>query len=154
MIVRILTIDNEHDKEVLTSPCRPIRNTTQADKDTLAIIIRDLKDTLASTPCGVGLASPQIGWPFRVFIYKETLQSEPTVAINPYAIAEIGEESELFTEACLSCPGIEKEMRRFSKINFYYYDENFNFIEKRLEGFAAIVVQHELDHLDGILIVD
>jgi peptide deformylase len=69
-------------------------------------------------------------------------------------ITEKSEDTEIMQEGCLSIPGIHEEVTRSNKIRIKYYDENFNFFDEYYEGFAARVLQHEYDHLDGVLFTD
>jgi peptide deformylase len=117
---------------------------------------------------GVGLAAPQIGQSLRLFIvdaspFAEDEDGEPTeeghlkdfkkVFINPYIVEEEGEEWG-FEEGCLSIPNIREEVFRMPRIVLQYQDEHFNEFEEEFDGFAARVIQHEHDHLDGVLFTD
>ncbi|MDR3259887.1 MAG: peptide deformylase [Fusobacteriaceae bacterium] len=101
---------------------------------------------------GVGLAAPQVGINKRMFV---CMVGEDTIKkiINPTIIPEDYETIE-YEEGCLSIPGVYKNVKRFKKITLLYQDENGKNIKTHLEGFKAVVVQHENDHLDGILFVD
>ncbi len=118
---------------------------------------------------GVGLAAPQIGKSIRLFIvdaspFAEDQEEEPDpkaagldgfkkVFINPIIEEEHGENWG-FQEGCLSIPAIREEVYRKEKIVISYFDENFDFHEDTYEGYAARVIQHEYDHVDGILFTD
>lgn len=119
---------------------------------------------------GVGLAAPQIGIPIRLFIIDATPFAEPDdegnvdekaqgleefkrVFINAHIIEEDGEEWG-FEEGCLSIPKIREEVFRESRVRMTYYDENWKFHDEVFEGFAARVLQHEYDHIDGVLFTD
>lgn len=116
---------------------------------------------------GVGLAAPQIGKAIRLFIVdtspfadmvedeneKEFLQGFKKVFINAQILEEEGEEWE-FNEGCLSIPGINEEVTRQPKITIAYYDANFIKYEETYTGLAARVIQHEYDHIEGILFTD
>ncbi len=130
-------------------------------------LIADMFETMYAAN-GVGLAAPQIGQSIRLFIvdaspFAEDEDGEPTdeahlkdfkkVFINPYIVEEEGEEWG-FEEGCLSIPGIREEVYRASKIVLQYQDEKFKEHEETFDGFAARVIQHEHDHLDGILFTD
>lgn len=130
-------------------------------------LIADMFETMYAAN-GVGLAAPQIGQSIRLFIvdaspFAEDEDGEPTdeahlkdfkkVFINPYIIEEEGEEW-TFEEGCLSIPGIRESVMRQPRIVLQYQDENFKAHEEAFEGFAARVIQHEHDHLDGVLFVD
>lgn len=113
---------------------------------------------------GVGLAAPQIGKSIRLFIvdatpFAEGEDGDPNcedfkrVFINPIIFEETGEEWG-FEEGCLSIPQIREEVMREPNIKIEYYDQNWDLYEEELSGFAARVVQHEYDHIEGILFTD
>ena len=110
---------------------------------------------------GVGLAAPQINKSIRLFLvdatpYKKEIKEETTLKftfINAKIIEEEGEEW-AFNEGCLSVPGINEDVFRKPKIRIQYYDENWVFQDKYFEGLIARIIQHEYDHLDGIIFTD
>ena len=120
-------------------------------------LVADMRDTMAHLN-GAGLAAPQIGVPLRVVIfgvkknprYPDAEEVPDTVLINP-VIAPIGNEIEEAWEGCLSVPGMRGVVPRFSRLHYQGFDESGNAIDRDVEGFHARVVQHECDHLDGIL---
>jgi peptide deformylase len=123
----------------------------------LRALIADMRDTMAHLN-GAGLAAPQIGVPLRVVIfgvtrnprYPDAEEVPDTVLINP-VIAPIGEEMEEAWEGCLSVPGMRGVVPRFARVRYRGFDESGAPIDRSVEGFHARVVQHECDHLDGIL---
>ena len=123
----------------------------------LASLLLDMRDTMAHLN-GAGLAAPQIGVPLRVVIFGVTANPrypdvEPvpdTVLINPALTPLSGEEEEGW-EGCLSVPGMRGWVPRFQKLRYSGYDERGRRFQRDVEGFHARVVQHEVDHLDGIL---
>ncbi len=130
-------------------------------------LIADMFETMYEAS-GVGLAAPQIGQSIRLFIvdaspFAEDENGKPTedahlkdfkrVFINPYIVEEEGEEWP-FEEGCLSIPNIRETVMRQPRIVVQYQDEKFVEHEEEFEGFAARVIQHEHDHLDGILFLD
>ena len=130
-------------------------------------LIADMFETMYAAN-GVGLAAPQIGHSIRLFIvdaspFAEDEDGNPTeeahlkdfkrVFINPYIVEEEGEPWP-FEEGCLSIPNIREEVKRQPKIVLQYQDEDFKDHEEEFDGFAARVIQHEHDHLDGILFTD
>ncbi len=123
----------------------------------LARLIVDMRDTMAHHE-GAGLAAPQIGVPLRVVIFgvrasarHPQLEEVPdTVLINP-VIRPLGEEIEEGWEGCLSVPGLRGWVPRWRRIHYSGYDAAGRPFERSVEGFHARVVQHEVDHLDGIL---
>lgn len=110
---------------------------------------------------GVGLAAPQVGRSIRFFVIDCTsfAEEEPhlegfkKVFINARITYREGEEWGM-SEGCLSIPGLNEDVYRPSKIKIEYYDENWEFHEEEYDGFAARVIQHEYDHLEGILFTD
>lgn len=110
---------------------------------------------------GVGLAAPQIGKSIRLFIVdaspfedeEPALKDFKKVFINPIIVEEEG-KSWSFNEGCLSIPSIREDVSRQPKITIEYYDRDFNLVEETFDGLAARVVQHEYDHVDGILFTD
>jgi peptide deformylase len=117
----------------------------------------DMRDTMAHMN-GAGLAAPQIGVPLRVVIFGVTANPrypdiEPvpdTVLINP-ALTPLSSEEEEGWEGCLSVPGMRGWVPRFRKLRYSGYDERGRRFQREVEGFHARVVQHEVDHLDGVL---
>jgi peptide deformylase len=120
-------------------------------------LIADMRDTMAHLN-GAGLAAPQIGVPLRVVIfgvtrnprYPDAEEVPDTVLVNP-VITPIGEDMEEDWEGCLSVPGMRGVVPRFKRLRYQGFDESGNPIDRSVEGFHARVVQHECDHLDGIL---
>jgi peptide deformylase len=120
-------------------------------------LVADMRDTMAHLN-GAGLAAPQIGVPLRVVIfgvtrnprYPDAEEVPDTVLINP-VITPIGEEIEEGWEGCLSVPGMRGVVPRFKRLRYQGFDESGLAIDRTVEGFHARVVQHEYDHLDGIL---
>lgn len=127
------------------------------DTPELRALIRDMRDTMADLN-GAGLAAPQIGVGLRVIIfglhastrYPDAEDVPDTVLINP-VLEPIGEEMEEGWEGCLSVPGLRGVVPRFLRLRYRGFDERGAPIDRTVEGFHARVVQHECDHLDGIL---
>jgi len=139
---------------------------TYTDLETL---IEDMFETMYRAK-GVGLAAPQIGRNIRLFIVdgspfaekEEGEDDDPRalgienfkkVFINPIIEEEGGEEWS-FQEGCLSIPKIRENVSRKSDIVISYYDENWELKEERYSGYAARIIQHEYDHIEGILFTD
>ena len=120
-------------------------------------LVADMKDTMAAKH-GAGLAAPQIGVAQRVVIfgvtqnprYPDAEEVPFTVLVNP-KIVLLTREIEEDWEGCLSVPGMRGVVPRYTKLRYSGYDEHGKPIEREAEGFHARVVQHECDHLDGIL---
>ena len=127
------------------------------DKPELNSLIQDMHDTMESED-GAGLAAPQIGVGLQVVIfgvernarYPDAEDVPYTVLINP-VVKPLTEETEEDWEGCLSVPGMRGMVPRFSKIKYQGYDQYGNCINRNVDGFHARVVQHECDHLQGIL---
>jgi len=102
---------------------------------------------------GVGLAATQIGVLRRVFIFQPDPDEEPRALVNP-RLAEGSDEREADDEGCLSLQGVVIPVERHERVAIEAIDPEGKDVRLELEGLAARVVQHELDHLDGILIID
>jgi peptide deformylase len=123
----------------------------------LAALVSDMDETMRALS-GAGIAAPQIGVSARVVIFE--LMDNPryphltpvpyTVLVNPL-ITPLGEEQEEGWEGCLSVPGMRGLVPRFRRLRYQGFDALGAPIDRTVEGFHARVVQHELDHLDGIL---
>ncbi|MDX5422032.1 MAG: peptide deformylase [Hymenobacteraceae bacterium] len=130
------------------------------DYPELKELIQDMFDTMYHAH-GVGLAAPQIGKSIRLFV----IDSEPMMDeedegkgvkkafINPEIIEEDGEEWG-FEEGCLSIPGVREVVYRPERIVIRYFDEEWNEHEDTYDGMTARVIQHEYDHIEGILFTD
>lgn len=139
----------------LLVPSRPV---TQFDTPDLHALVTDLQDTMAAAD-GAGIAAPQIGVSLQVVIfgtgapnprYPDAPVVPRTVLVNP-VITPLGEDEEEGWEGCLSVPGLRGMVPRASRIRYAGYDPLGQAIEREVEGFHARVVQHECDHLWGIL---
>ena len=131
-----------------------------SDYPNLERLIEDMFETMYEAS-GVGLAAPQIGRSIRLFIVDGSpfanenpeMNGFRKVFINPKIIEESGEEWS-FNEGCLSIPSIREDVSRLSKIRIYYQDQDFNTIEEEFDGTKARIIQHEYDHIEGILFTD
>jgi len=119
-------------------------------------LIVDMFETMHKAN-GIGLSAVQINVPFRLFIIEANIEAEDFhfrgVFINPKMIREFGPMVK-FSEGCLSVPTITASVERHSEIELEYYDENLEFHTKIFSKFEARIIQHEYDHLEGILYVD
>jgi peptide deformylase len=130
----------------------------EKNEKTLPELLKQMKEALlsASDPKGVGLAAPQIGKSLSIFMAKPTDRSKISVFINP-VILEIGEiekkNKKRLTklEGCLSLPNIWGEVLRSPKVKISYFDEKGNVKIEEFSGFMATIIQHEIDHLKGVL---
>ena len=122
--------------------------------------ISNMFETMYATD-GIGLAAPQVNKSIRLFIVDGTPFSDkmPDLVdfkrtfINPYLLRVSGKE-ETSDEGCLSIPNIREDVVRKSEIVIEYYDENWELHEEKFTGFSARIIQHEYDHLEGVLFTD
>ena len=141
---------------------RKVAQDIPADYPELEQLINDMYDTLDAAS-GVGLAAPQIGKSIRVVVIDlDVLKDEfPEYAgfrhvfINSHII-DIDEKSEkkMMEEGCLSIPGLSENVSRYTRIHVQYLDENLQPHDEWVEGYLARVMQHEFDHLEGVMYVD
>lgn len=142
------------------------------DYTNLKALISNMFDTMYEAS-GVGLAAPQVGLDIRLFICDgepfaeededgKPIEPDPRavgienfkqVFINPTIIEESGEEWS-FREGCLSIPKVREDVFRKEKIRITYYDENWDFKDEYFDGYAARIIQHEYDHIEGVLFTD
>ena len=148
---------------VLRKVCEPV----SADAPELKQIVADMYDTMYNAH-GVGLAAPQVGLPIRIFIVdtepfgddddlpadeQTELKNFKRTFINAKMLNEEGEEWG-FNEGCLSIPEVREDVYRHEQITIEYYDEDFNKKTETFNGLIARVIQHEYDHIEGILFTD
>ncbi len=120
-------------------------------KEFLSDMKREMKEH-----SGVGLAANQLGQDLSIFVIDETVAKEagmPEVYINP-EITEYSKDTDEMEEGCLSIPEFYVNIRRSKKIKIKFTDENGNKIKMKVRGFPARVLQHETDHLNGLVIKD
>jgi peptide deformylase len=131
-----------------------------AEGTKLDALIKDMYATMDFAN-GVGLAAPQINQGVRLFVIDSSLMLDEDeeekgirrVFINPIILDEYGDDYS-FEEGCLSIPEVRAEIIRPERLTIEYYDENWNLKEEEFSGMTARVIQHEYDHLEGILFVD
>jgi len=130
---------------------------TEFGSQELEALLQDMRDTMAHLD-GAGLAAPQLGVDLQVVIfgvaanrrYPQAEEVPETVLINP-RLTPLSDELEEDWEGCLSVPGLRGRVPRFAQLRYQGYDERGQAIDRRVSGFHARVVQHECDHLRGIL---
>lgn len=135
----------------LRSVCKPV---AEINDETRALVA-DMFETMYEAP-GIGLAAIQIGVLSRVIVMdlsKREAEAEPRVFINP-EITWSSEETSLYEEGCLSIPDIHEDVERPSRVKIRYLDLDGNRQEEDAEGLFATCIQHEVDHLNGILFID
>jgi peptide deformylase len=139
---------------------RKVAEDIDSDYPDLQIFITDLFETMYKSD-GLGLAAPQVGKSIRIFVIDGTpvAEDEPSlegfkkVFINAHISEKCGEMKPM-NEGCLSIPHLREEVNRESHIRIKYYDENWAFHDEVFDGYKARIIQHEYDHLDGILFTD
>lgn len=139
---------------VLRATATPIADPQAPD---IAALARDMVETMAASN-GVGLAAPQVGRASRLIVFHVPAQcaeeSVPLhILLNP-AFTPLSEETELGMEGCLSIPGLRGLVPRYSRILYSGVDLAGNPVEQEAAGFHARVVQHEIDHLNGVMYLD
>lgn len=152
-IKRVLKMGNP----ILGTASLPLANPSNPDFAFLTPLLRDMQDTMREEG-GVGIAAPQIGCNRRIILfgfednarYPEESAIPLTLLINP-VIRALSDEMVDGWEGCLSVPGLRGLVPRYQHIEYSGYDQTGEFIRRTVSGFHARVVQHECDHLDGIL---
>ena len=154
MILKVVGVKNP----VLRQEAKPV---AKVDKKTLQLI-RDMKETLYAQrdPEGVGLAAPQIGKSLRIFLVK--YKKEERVVINPVVLSRTknpikkikGKKHRDILEGCLSLPHYYGPIKRDYAVELKYLNEKGETVVETFEGFLAQIIEHEFDHLNGILFVD
>lgn len=117
-------------------------------------LIDDMAETMYAAP-GVGLAATQLGEPHRIFLIDIAAEDEPSdlhVFVNPEIVTKEGEQCG--PEGCLSFPGVSEDIKRAATIKVRALDRTGKPFELSAEGLLAVAIQHENDHLDGVLMID
>ena len=120
----------------------------------LLTLIEDMAETMYAAP-GVGLAATQIGEPHQIFVVDCAAEGEPSdfrVFINPEILERDG--STTYEEGCLSFPGAREEIERAARVRVKALDREGTEFTLEAEGLLAIAIQHEYDHLQGVLMID
>jgi peptide deformylase len=130
---------------ILLGVAEPVADPTAPE---IRRLVADMAETMEDAG-GVGLAAPQVHVPLRLFVWR-TGAGGISALINP-EIEPVGEETETAWEGCLSIPGLRGAVRRAARLRFRGLDIAGNAIEGEASGLVARVMQHETDHLDGIL---
>ena len=135
----------------LRQRCEPVAAIT----DEVRGLARDMLDTMYDAP-GVGLAAVQIGVPKRIVTIdtsKSETERKPLVLINP-EVVWASEVKRVYEEGCLSIPEYYEEVERPDRVRFRYTNLDGNMVEQEADGLFATCVQHEIDHLNGVLFID
>lgn len=154
-IMRVMSIANEQDSLLLRTPSKPLNKKLLQQDEFQTLCFRMLATVQNPENEGVGIAAPQVGIlrrlvavqrfdkegkPFEFFINPEIVDKDSTLVAG--------------SEGCLSVPEIYEDVERSQRITLRYYDANFVQHEEVIEGFTAVIFQHEIDHLDGKLFID
>jgi peptide deformylase len=144
-------------RDILQYPDERLRNRAEpvgAITPEVIRLIEDMKETMYAAP-GCGLAAPQIGVSLRLFIVDTASDDEPSdlrVFINPEIVSREGKV--VWEEGCLSFPGVHEDIERAAKVRVRAINERGETIELEAVGLLGVAVQHEHDHLDGVLMID
>lgn len=134
----------------LREPTAPVEAVTAETRQ----LVEDMAETMYAAP-GVGLAAPQIGVALRIFVVDIAADDEPSdlrVFINPKITRREGSQS--FREGCLSFPDVAEEIERAAEVDLQALDLEGRPFALHADGLLAVAVQHEHDHLDGVLMID
>ena len=145
----IRSILHDPDKR-LREPGKPIEKVTPE----IQALVDDMAETMYAAP-GVGLAATQIGEPYQLFVIDVAEQDAPSdlrVFINPQILER--EDAIVWSEGCLSFPGVSEEIERAAKVRVRALDRAGKPFELEAEGLLAVAIQHEYDHLQGVLMID
>ena len=141
---------------VLRKVARPV----EQNEEGLDEFIDNLWDTMYQSD-GIGLASPQVGKSVRIFVIDGTPLEEDDPSLKDFKVTFINPEildrhgdDKTYEEGCLSIPKLREEIVRPEKVRIRYYDRDFNQHEEEYSGIAARIIQHEYDHLQGVLFTD
>jgi peptide deformylase len=148
MSIRPLVIIPDSKLRLVSEPVKEITSEIRQLAD-------DMLETMYDAP-GVGLAAIQIGVPVRIVtmdVSKSEDERQPLVLINP-EIVWASEEKRVYEEGCLSIPEYYEEVERPDRVRFRYMDLQGETIEQDADGLLATCVQHEIDHLNGVLFID
>ncbi len=144
--------------EILTVPDPRLKHKSvdvEAFDGKLQSTVKDMFDTLYASGNGIGLAAPQVGLKKRIVVIdlKEEGKSVPLIFVNP-KILSFSKEKFINEEGCLSVPEYYAEVERSKEVEVEWFDVKGKKSKKKLAGLLSICIQHEIDHLNGILFID
>ena len=145
-------------RDIIILPDKRLRSVSKpvgAIGDEIRTLVADMFETMYEAP-GIGLAAIQVGVPFRVIVMdlsKREAEAEPRVFINP-EITWSSEEKSLYEEGCLSIPDVHEDVERPARVKIRYLDLEGKPHEEDAEGLFSTCIQHEVDHLNGVLFID
>jgi len=146
----MLKIELTQNNPILRQRCHEVK---EINKD-LLVLAKKMQETLAQCENGIGLAAPQVGANLRMFVISPELALDgKTVFINP-VITQISRKKFTEEEGCLSLPGDWQELTRAEKVTIKAIDEAGAKFKVRAKGLLARLMQHEIDHLNGVLFID
>ncbi len=151
-IRRILSVDNAADTAVLKRVSTPVEGGVTDDH---RVLMDDMLETMYAAP-GIGLAAVQVGEPLRIIVMDlapEDAEPAPRCFVNPEILWR-SEELASYEEGCLSVPEIYDSVERPAKVRVRYLNRAGEAIEEEAEGVYAVCIQHEMDHLEGVLFID
>lgn len=143
----ILTVPNP----ILKQVSKPVKEVTDATR----ALMDDMLETMYAAP-GIGLAAVQIGEPVNVIVMdlaREDEDPKPRYFVNP-EILEVVEETKPYSEGCLSVPDIYEDIDRAERVKLTYLDYNGERVTEWAEDLYAVCIQHEMDHLKGVVFID
>ena len=144
-------------RDILILPDKRLRSVSKPVveiSDEIRTLVADMFDTMYEAP-GIGLAAIQVGVPSRVVVMnlsKREAEAEPRVFINP-EITWSSDEKSLYEEGCLSIPDIHEDVERPARVKIRYVDLDGKPQEADADGLFATCIQHEVDHLNGVLFI-
>jgi peptide deformylase len=145
-------------REIITVPnplLKQVSPPVEAVDDELRALMDDMLETMYAAP-GIGLAAVQVGVPKRVIVMDISRgegERQPRYFVNP-EITWRSEETQPYEEGCLSVPEIYDEVERPARVKLRYLDYNGELVEEEADEVFAVCIQHEMDHLDGVLFID
>jgi peptide deformylase len=145
-------------RDILILPDKRLRSVSKPVveiSDDIRTLVADMFETMYEAP-GIGLAAIQVGVPLRVVVMdlsKRETEAEPKVFINP-EITQSSDEKTVYEEGCLSIPEIHEDVERPARVKIRYLDLDGKPQEAEAEGLFATCIQHEVDHLNGVLFID
>ena len=148
---RILNVAFPEDARILKTPAAPVGAVDEA----VRALADDMLETMYAAP-GIGLAAPQIGDGRRVVVMDLSREDEPKapkVFVDP-EITWASDETKPWEEGCLSIPDVYDEVERPARVRVSYLDRNGERVEEEADDLYAVCIQHEIDHLDGVLFTD
>ena len=143
--------------KILTYPdpkLREVAKPVSVVDDAIRSIVDDMAETMYSAP-GIGLAATQVGIALRIFVIDVAAEGEPSnlrVFINPQILERRGKH--MWREGCLSFPGVAEEVKRAQSVRVTALDRDGRAFELEADDLLAVAIQHEADHLDGVLMID